>query len=69
MMIHAYDEMYLDTAMNNLGEAFDYVANTLKMDKDGKETHEFVNAIMEITQTKVTTPKENKEKNTETEVE
>lgn len=42
---------------------------TLKMDKDGKETHEFVNAIMEITQTKVTTPKENKEKNTETEVE
>ena len=25
-MIHAYDEMYLDTAMNNLGEAFDYVA-------------------------------------------
>lgn len=41
---------------------------TLKMDKDGKETHEFVNAIMEITQTKVTTPKENKEKNTETEV-
>lgn len=34
MMIHAYDEMYLDTAMNNLGEAFDYVANTLKMDKD-----------------------------------
>lgn len=41
---------------------------TLKMDKDGKETHEFVNAIMEITQTKVTIPKENKEKDTETEV-
>lgn len=41
---------------------------TLKMDKDGKETHEFVNAIMEITQTKVTFPKENKEKDTETEV-
>ena len=40
---------------------------TLKMDKDGKETHEFVNAIMEITQTKVTIPKENKEKDTETE--
>lgn len=34
MMIHAYDEMYLDIAMNNLGEAFDYVANTLSMDKD-----------------------------------
>lgn len=41
---------------------------TLKMDKDGKETHEFVNAIMEITQTKVTISKENKEKDTETEV-
>lgn len=41
---------------------------TLKMDKDGKETHEFVNAIMEITQTKVIIPKENKEKDTETEV-
>ena len=34
MMIHAYDEMYLDSAMSNLGEAFDYVGNTLKMDKD-----------------------------------
>lgn len=41
---------------------------TLKMDKDGKETHEFVNVIMEITQTKVTIPKENKEKDIETEV-
>lgn len=41
---------------------------TLKMDKDGKETHEFVNAIMEIIQTKVSIPKEEKEKNTETEV-
>ena len=33
-MIHAYDEMYLDSAMNNLGDAFDYVAGDLNMDKD-----------------------------------
>ena len=33
-MIHAYDEMYLDSAMNNLGDAFDYVASDLSMDKD-----------------------------------
>ena len=33
-MTHAYDEMYIDTAMNNLGEAFDYVKNDLKMDLD-----------------------------------
>ena len=33
-MIRAYDEMYLDSAMNNLGDAFDYAANALKIDKD-----------------------------------
>ena len=33
-MIHAYDEMYVDSAMNNLGDAFDYVASDLNMDKD-----------------------------------
>ena len=33
-MIRAYDEMYLDSAMDNLGDAFDYAANALKMDKD-----------------------------------
>lgn len=33
-MIHAYNEIYLDSAMNNLGDAFDYAANDLKMDKD-----------------------------------
>lgn len=33
-MIHAYDEIYLDSAMNNLGDAFDYVSNDLQMDKD-----------------------------------
>ena len=32
-MIHAYDEMYVDSAMNNLGDAFDYVASDLNMDK------------------------------------
>ena len=33
-MIHAYNEMYLFTAMNNLGDAFEYVAYDLEMDKD-----------------------------------
>lgn len=33
-MIHAYDEVYLDSAMNNLGDAFDYISNDLQMDKD-----------------------------------
>mgnify|MGYP003290886158 CR=1 FL=1 len=33
-MIRAYDEMYVDSAMNNLGDAFDYVASDLNMDKD-----------------------------------
>lgn len=33
-MMHAYDEMYLNDAMNNLGDAFDYVKNGLKMDMD-----------------------------------
>lgn len=33
-MIHAYDEIYLDSAMNNLGDAFDYAANDLQMTKD-----------------------------------
>ena len=33
-MIHAYDEIYLDSAMNNLGDAFDYAANDLQMNKD-----------------------------------
>ena len=33
-MIHAYDEMYVDSAMNNLGDAFDYTACDLNMDKD-----------------------------------
>ena len=26
-MIHAYDKKYLDDAMRNLGEAFDYAMN------------------------------------------
>ena len=34
MMTHAYDEMYLDDAMGNLGEAFDYAANILKIPMD-----------------------------------
>ena len=34
MMMHAYDNMYLDDAMKNLGEAFDYVANVLDMPMD-----------------------------------
>ena len=33
-MIRAYDENYIDSAMNNLGDAFDYAANDLNMDKD-----------------------------------
>lgn len=31
-MMHAYNKQYLDDAMRNLGEAFDYVANACKMD-------------------------------------
>ena len=30
-MIHAYDEMYLDSAMNNLGDAFDYAVNVCEI--------------------------------------
>ncbi len=33
-MTHAYDEMYLETAMNNLGDAMEYVVDSLNMDKD-----------------------------------
>lgn len=33
-MMRAYDEMYLDDAMENLAEAFDYVANAMNEDVD-----------------------------------
>lgn len=33
-MTHAYDKIYLEDAMNNMGDLFDYVANDCKMDKD-----------------------------------
>ena len=33
-MMRAYDEMYLNDAMKNLGEAFDYAANVLDMPMD-----------------------------------
>lgn len=33
-MIHAYDEKYLDDAMDNLGEMTDYIANACDMDLD-----------------------------------
>ena len=33
-MIYAYDEKYLDDAMRNLGEAFDYAANPCKIEPD-----------------------------------
>ena len=34
-MIYAYNELYLDDAMKNLGEAFDYAANIRNLDLDG----------------------------------
>lgn len=34
-MIRAYDEMYLDDAMKNLGEAFDYAVNACRLEADG----------------------------------
>lgn len=40
-MTYAYDEVYLDIAMNNLGDAFDYAKNDLKMDMD-----EFLNLFI-----------------------
>lgn len=33
-MMHAYDEMYLDDAMRNLGEAFDYACNACHIKLD-----------------------------------
>ena len=33
-MIHAYAEIYLDDAMRNLGEAFDYAANVCGIELD-----------------------------------
>ena len=33
-MIHAYDELYLNDAMRNLGEAFDYAVNQCHMEAD-----------------------------------
>ena len=33
-MMHAYAEMYLDDAMNNLGDMVDYAVHDLKMDAD-----------------------------------
>lgn len=33
-MIHAYNEQYLDDAMRNLGEAFDYASNICNIDLD-----------------------------------
>lgn len=34
-MIYAYDELYLNDAMKNLGEAFDYAVNSCNLDLDG----------------------------------
>lgn len=34
MMMHAYDETYLNDAMRNLGEAFDYVVNDCNIELD-----------------------------------
>ena len=34
MMMHAYDEIYLNDAMRNLGEAFDYSATVLAIPMD-----------------------------------
>lgn len=34
MMMHAYDEKYLNDAMKNLGEAFDYASNILNISMD-----------------------------------
>lgn len=33
-MIHAYDEKYLNDAMDNLGEAFDYAVNACRLELD-----------------------------------
>ena len=33
-MIHAYDKQYLDDAMRNLGEAFDYAVNNCRIEID-----------------------------------
>ena len=33
-MIHAYDKRYLDDAMRNLGEAFDYAVNNCQIESD-----------------------------------
>ena len=33
-MMYAYDQIYLNDAMNNLGDAFDYSANVLKLSMD-----------------------------------
>lgn len=33
-MMSAYDEMYLDDSMKNLGESFDYAVNACNMDSD-----------------------------------
>ena len=33
-MIHAYDKQYLDDAMRNLGEAFDYAVNNCRIEPD-----------------------------------
>ena len=33
-MMYAYDEMYLNDAMNNLGEAFDYSTTVLNITMD-----------------------------------
>ena len=34
MMIHAYSNIYLEDAMNNLADAFDYAVNCYKLDID-----------------------------------
>ena len=33
-MIHAYNELYLNTVMHNLGELFDIAINSLSFDSD-----------------------------------
>lgn len=33
-MIHAYNKIYLEEAMNNMGDMFDYAANDCNIDKD-----------------------------------
>ena len=56
-MPNAYNKLYLEDAMDNLGSMFDYVINILKIDKD-KFNNMFMESKIEFGHIEITSDKE-----------